>query len=124
MEYKYSYRFTKNAEQDFDEILRHPDRDDPFWQTRYGGGEAHEAIRHAGIPILLVTGFYDIYTGGVFDMWKGMDWNTKSRCSLVVHPFDHSGTGKNQPIPFPNGDPEQAFKNHSIRFWRKKPMTK
>ena len=58
--------------EDFDEILRHPDRDDPFWHTRFGGGEAHEAIKNAGIPILLVTGFYDIYTGGVFDMWRGL----------------------------------------------------
>ena len=57
---------------DFDEILRHPDRNDAFWHTRFGGGEAREALKHAGIPILLVTGFYDIYTGGVFDMWRGM----------------------------------------------------
>ena len=48
--------------EDFDEILKHPDKNDSFWKTRYGGGEAHEAIKHANIPILLVTGFYDIYT--------------------------------------------------------------
>ena len=39
--------------EDFDEILRHPKRDDPFWNTRFGGGEAHDAIKHANIPIFI-----------------------------------------------------------------------
>ena len=51
--------FGERAE-DFDEILKHPDRHDAFWRTRFGGGEAHDAIKHADIPILLITGFYDI----------------------------------------------------------------
>ena len=34
---------------DLDETLRHPKADDPFWQTRFGGGEAHDAVRHANI---------------------------------------------------------------------------
>jgi hypothetical protein len=54
--------------EDFDEILRHPNREDDFWNTRFGGEEARNALRHAKIPVLLVTGFYDIYTGGVFDI--------------------------------------------------------
>lgn len=83
---------------DFDEILKHPDKNDPFWRTRYGGGESHEAIRHADIPILLVTGFYDIYTGGIFDMWNSLDTKTKQRCALAVHPFNHGGTGVSQPV--------------------------
>ena len=51
--------FGESAE-DFDEILKHPDRNDAFWNTRFGGGEAHDAIKHANIPILLVTGFYNV----------------------------------------------------------------
>jgi len=105
--------FDETAE-DFDEILRHPDRNDPFWSTRFGGGEAHEAIRHARIPILLVTGFYDIYTGGVFDMWKGLDDETKQKSALVVHPFDHGGTGVNQPVEFENGVLRNEFGNYEI----------
>ena len=89
--------------EDFDAILAHPDRDDPFWQTRFGGGEAHEAIRHAHIPILLVTGFYDIYTGGVFDMWKTLDDETRALSALLVHPYNHSGLAKDQPVPFEGG---------------------
>ena len=101
---------------DFDEILRHPRRDDPFWRTRYGGGEAHNAIKNAKIPILLITGFYDIYTGGIFDMWKGLDETTRALCALVVHPFDHGGRGENQPINFENGFLHTAFSNYYVRW--------
>ena len=58
--------FGEKAE-DFDEILLHPDRSDEFWHTRFGDGETRGAIQHAQIPILLVTGFYDIYTGAGTD---------------------------------------------------------
>jgi putative CocE/NonD family hydrolase len=79
--------FGENAE-DFDEILKHPNKNDAFWKTRYGGGEAHDAIKHANIPILLVTGFYDIYTGGVFDMWNALtskqNPNLLLRCILLT----------------------------------------
>ena len=107
--------FGEHAE-DFDEILRHPKRDDPFWNTRFGGGEAHDAIKHANIPILLVTGFYDIYTGGIFDMWNGLDEATKAKSALVVHPFDHGGTGKNQPIIFENGCLKTEFEHYRISW--------
>ena len=86
--------------EDLDEKLKHPDKNDPFWRTRPGGIEAHEAIKHANIPILLHTGFYDIYTGGVFDMWNGLDAQTKAKSALLVHPFEHGRAGKNQPIFF------------------------
>ncbi len=101
---------------DFDEILKHPDINDDFWKTRYGGGEAHNAIKHADIPILLVTGFYDIYTGGVFDMWNSLDTQTKSKSALAVHPFDHGGSGNNQPVYFENGVLRNEFKDYAIRW--------
>ena len=107
--------FGERAE-DFDEILRHPKREDSFWRTRFGGGEAHDAIKHANIPILLVTGFYDIYTGGVFDMWKGLDEATRSKSALAVNPFDHSGSGASQPINFENGSFESEFRSYKVKW--------
>lgn len=101
---------------DFDEILRHPRREDAFWRTRFGGGEAHDAIKHANIPILLVTGFYDIYTGGVFDMWRGLDEQTRAKCALAVHPYDHGGTGAGQPIRFEGGALHEAFPNYKVQW--------
>ncbi len=94
---------------DFDAILRHPDRDDPFWQTRFGGGEARDAVRHADIPILLVTVFYDIYTGGVFDMWNRMDDATRAKSALVVHPYDHGCNAAGQPVQFEGGTIDAHF---------------
>ncbi len=102
---------------DFDEILRHPDKNDPFWQTRFGGGEAHDAIRHANIPILLLTGQYDIYTGGVHDMWQNMDADTKAKSVLLVHPYGHSGLPEGQPITFPNGTVKEAFGEDYRQRW-------
>ena len=100
---------------DFDEILRHPKRDDPFWTTtRYGGAEAHEAIRHANIPILLQTGFYDIYTGGVFDMWNTLDGPTRAKSALLVHPYDHGCNPNGEPIQFEHGVPKDVFGNYRI----------
>ena len=107
--------FGETAE-DFDGILRHPDRNDAFWRGRFGGGEAHRAIEHANIPILLVTGFYDIYTGGVFDMWRTLDESTKAKCALAVHPFDHGCDGESQPINFENGNLSRAFENYKVRW--------
>ena len=101
---------------DFDETLRHPDKNDPFWHTRYGGGEAHEAICHARIPILLVTGFYDLYTGGVFDMWRTLDSQTRALSALAVHPYHHGGSGTGQPIEFENGVLARAVEQYGLRW--------
>ena len=107
--------FGEKAE-DFDEILRHPNKNDEFWQTRYGGGEAHNAIKHANIPILLTTGFYDIYTGGVFDMWNGLDEPTKSKSALIVHPYDHACNPNGQPIQFENATLFEKFGDYQVKW--------
>lgn len=102
---------------DFDAILMHPDEQDAFWrETRFGGAEARDAIVGADIPILLVTGFYDIYTGGVFDMFKQLDASTKAKSALLVHPYAHSGSENDQPVHFPNGEVAQAF-GDVARLW-------
>lgn len=107
--------FGEEAE-DFDEILKHPDKNDAFWKTRYGGGEAHNALKHSDIPILLVTGFYDIYTGGIFDMWNGLDEQKKAKSALAVHPFDHGCNGGGQPVNFENGNINREFESFPVKW--------
>ncbi len=102
---------------DLDETFRHPDRDDPFWTTHFGGAEAHNAVKSAKCPILLTTGFYDIYTGGVFDMWNSMDPKTRAHCALAVHPYQHSGRPDGQPVVFENGVMSEAFPNYARRWF-------
>ena len=108
--------FDESAE-DFDEILRHPDRNDHFWQTRYGGGEARDAIKHANIPILLVTGFYDIYTGGIFDMWNALDADTRAKSALAVNPYNHSGKPDGQPVVFENATLAERFGRYAVAWF-------
>lgn len=100
----------------FDEVLRHPDRDDPFWDTRFGGGEARRAVKGVDIPVLFVTAFYDIFTGSIFDMWRELDEETRAICALAVHPYDHPDKGAPQPIMFENGSMKQAFPDYRVRW--------
>lgn len=100
-----------------DNIFKHPNRDDPFWATHDGGAESRDALKNANIPILLVTGFYDLYTGGIFDMWNGLDEKTKNKSALVVHPFDHAGiTGEHQPVNFENGVIGEQFPDYQLNW--------
>ncbi|MBR5309129.1 MAG: CocE/NonD family hydrolase [Clostridia bacterium] len=104
---------------DFDEILRHPDKNDDFWTTtRYGGADGHDALKDANIPILITTGFYDIYTGGIFDMWNNLSPETREKCAFMVHPYAHSGLKKDSPLEFPNGEFEEQFKGVEIKWMK------
>ena len=102
--------------EDFEEKLKHPNKDDRFWETRYGGGEAHNAVKHANIPILMTTGFYDIYTGGVFDMWNGLNDRTKSKSALIVHPYDHGCNPIGQPVQFDNATLVEKFGDYQLKW--------
>lgn len=100
-----------------DDILRHPKPDDPFWTTRFGGGEARDAEKHANIPILFVGGFYDIYTGGMFDMWKGLDDNTRAKSAFLVCPYGHSMSPKDQPVEFSEGNISPYAERYTIAWF-------
>ena len=91
--------YGESPKDGFDEILRAPHKDDPFWQTHKGGADARGCTDHLGFPVLFTTGFYDLYTGGIFDMWHSMDAESRARCALVVSPNDHGD----------NADPAKGF---------------
>lgn len=95
---------------ELDGILCAPDPAAPIWSTRLGGADSRGATEHVRFPVLLMTGFYDIYTGGIFDMWNRMDGTARSLSALVVSPNDHADEydAKNG-IHFPNGRREEAF---------------
>lgn len=101
----------------FDEILLHPDRDDPFWDTYLGGAEIRHAEKNANIPLLLVGGFYDIFTGGMFDMWHGLDDATRQKSAFLVCPYGHSTSPEGQPIEFPDGDISIYKNKHAIEWF-------
>ena len=92
-----------------EEAWRHPRPDDPWWKTTgTAGGEYRRAHLDSTVPIMMVTGFYDIYTEGMFDMWREMPPERRANCALVVDAFDHGGRRRKgvketSPIYFPNG---------------------
>lgn len=100
--------FTKTvfgeAVEDFDEMLKSPNPSDKFWSTHNGGTDSRNATNDVNFPILFTTGFYDIYTGGIFDMWKSMSAKSRNMSALVVSPYDHGDSCKSEEsIVFPNG---------------------
>ena len=96
---------------EIEEEYRHPDPADPYWQTPAGGSDYHDACRECRIPILFTTAFYDIYTGGVLDIWNGLPPSRKEQCACVVSPFDHAWNPAPRKIPSDLPD----FENGRIR---------
>ena len=89
----FSTRFWGRPEPAFDNVVRHPRRDDPFWTSRApgSGAEYRNALKKSSMPILLKTGFYDIYTEGVCDMWREISAARRSNCALLIDAYDHGG---------------------------------
>ena len=78
----------------FDNRIKHPRPDDPYWRSGEpgSGAECLGAIEKSTMPILLETGFYDIYTEGVCEMWRSMSTARRSQCALVIDAYDHGGS--------------------------------
>lgn len=100
--------FTENIYGERAEFLEdeisHPDPEDPFWKTVKGGSDFSRAVHESNIPILLATGFYDIYTDGIFDIWNTLPESRRNECTMIVSPYDHNWRGFNReglPV-FPN----------------------
>lgn len=89
----WSRRFFGAAEPSFDKPLLHPRADDPFWTSDDpdAGRDYGEALAKSTMPVLLRTGFYDIYTEGMFDMWRAMTPERRANCALIVDAYDHGG---------------------------------
>ena len=77
----------------FDNQIAHPRADDPYWQSDElgSGAEFRRALLDSTMPILLRTGFYDIYTEGVCDMWRETPRSRLANCSLLIDAYGHDG---------------------------------
>ena len=105
----YSKRFWGRPEPAFDNPIRHPRPDDPFWRSSEpgSGAEARKALLNSTMPVLLKTAFYDIYTEGVCDMWREISPERRANCVLLIDAYDHGG-GLSKPMKgtygeFPGG---------------------
>ena len=101
--------------EDFEQMLGARFKSDGFWNTRYGGADARDAVTCANIPILLTTGYNDYYTGGVFRMWDKMDARTKAQSALLVSPYNHGDCYDAQNgLPFPCGKRGERFGRYGL----------
>jgi len=98
------------------DIFRNPSYDSPYWQTTDGGSETRGVMNDVKIPVLLITGLYDIFTGGICDMWRAMPKAAKDICSLVIHPYDHGHTVENQIVDCPDGSMWERWPDIDIRW--------
>ena len=89
----------------------HPDPNDDYWNTKNGGSEYINACSKSTIPILFITSFYDIYTGGIFEMWKNLSLERKKNCALIVTPFEHNYNPLDESIK----EETQDFKDGQLR---------
>lgn len=78
------------TDEQLEEEMRHPDPADEFWQTAAGGADYSGVTEKCDFPILLTTSAFDIYTGGVLDMWKKIPLEKRKNCALAVSPFAHN----------------------------------
>lgn len=113
----YTLKVFGEKEKNFDDALRHPDKNDPYWKIPEMGGDYYKALCETNVPLLLTTGWYDIFTGGVFDWWNDMTPKTKSNCALGVHAYDHGGRGDGEPILFENGSLHDICPQYYIKWF-------
>lgn len=109
----FSRRYFGEPVPELDAELSHPREDDPFWKTPAGGSDSFNALTNSTVPVLLTTNWYDIYTGGLFDMWERLSDERRAQCALLVGAYDHGGRWKEEnaatPIQFPNGSIFEEF---------------
>jgi len=99
----------------FDAPLLHPDPNDPFWQTPAGGSEYRGAVAKSKIPILLVSSFYDIYTQGIIEMWRGMPAEKRAKCAFIITPYTHNVN--RGAVEFPNAAPDKICPDYIVNWF-------
>ena len=89
----FSRRYWGEPVPSLDNAIMHPCADDPFWRSHEPGSGADfcRAFVDSTIPILLRTGFYDIYTDGICDMWRKASAARRANCALLIDAYDHGG---------------------------------
>ncbi len=113
---QYSRIVFGESAHDLDEKLKNPDRNSPFWDTHEGGSDARNALASAHFPMLFVTGMYDIYTGGIFDMWRSLTPEQRSRSALLISANDHSDKPSVSGPDFPESNLEAAYNGYMEEF--------
>lgn len=111
-------RFSKTVfgeeSKDLNETLMSPNTTDEIWESAKW---ISEELSKCEIPMLFVTGFYDIYTGGVFDAWNSLNDATKKSSALLVHPYNHGENSASEPIEFTDASTKEVFGDYVAKWF-------
>ena len=104
--------FGEKAE-DFERTLLAPDPNDDYWKE----SEEEHCTDHVPFPMLFSTGFYDVYVGGMFQMWRDMSPESRKKSALVVSPYDHGDGFEKETFRYPKGKREEQFGTDYEVLW-------
>lgn len=87
----FTMRYWGVRDEMLDNIMAHPRRDDLFWRSDEPGSgvEYIDAFKKSTAPFLLVTGAFDCFNEGMFEMWRTATEERRANCSFIVNAFDH-----------------------------------
>ncbi|RAR04375.1 CocE/NonD hydrolase [Stemphylium lycopersici] len=72
-----------------DYVVDHPDTSDPF----YNQLDFTEALEHANIPILLVSGWYDVFMSQTMEQYTRLS-ERNTNVALLMGPWNHMQVGR------------------------------
>ena len=99
------------------EIFLSPNPTDALWDNPEGGADTRHITDRVRFPVLLTTGFYDVYSAGMIQMWRDMSLQTRTRSALVISPYDHGDGYDVETFIFPKGKREEAFgKDYEVEW--------
>jgi len=105
-------------DENLDSFFKNPDPKSDFWNTQLGGGYSKECLKDINIPILITTGFYDLFTSGVFNMWYMLNEDVKKKSALIVTPYHHGDNfEEGKSLEFKNGARIDQFGEHYLIDW-------
>ena len=87
----FSRRYWGKPVPAFDDLVSHPRADDPFWLSD-APGVSRQSLLKSTMPVLLRTGFYDIYTEGICDMWRSLPAARRANCALAIDAYHHASS--------------------------------
>ncbi|NEC66938.1 CocE/NonD family hydrolase [Streptomyces sp. SID9727] len=72
-----------------DDVMAHPDADDPYWEGASLAGAAEGAADRAAVPVALITGWHDALVDQTFAQYDRLR-RAGADASLLVGPWTHT----------------------------------
>lgn len=91
------------------DVMKNPDKRSSLWRGHpFESAFAAETLK---APILLISGWYDIFLTGTLRLWNSLPEKTRARSAAIIGPWNHSGAvaPANTPLPLPGSALPQHY---------------